>query len=176
MRIKKDVWDLVSSGPRPERQNPSSWAKEVQADRMAVRIARRIITEGVSDQIAFEIMDLEDPKEMWDKLKIICSEIGLGYFYLILQELLNYPKIKKPKEYNKPVMQIFSEVRYFYKRLQTAMTPDRDLWDTIAIIIALDNLHDDYDTTTASLLETGDKTIDEIQSILQFEEAKNISK
>lgn len=176
MLIEKDVWDLVSSGPRPERQNPSLWAKEVQEDRMAVRIARRIITEGVSDQIAFNIMDLEDPKEMWDKLKSICSEISLGDFYLILQELLNYPEINKPKGYDKPVMQIFSEVRYLCKRLQTAMTPGRDLWDTIAIVIALDSLHDDYDTTTASLPETGDKTIDEIQSILQFKEAKIIHK
>ena len=31
---------------------------------MAVGIARRIIFKGVSDQIAFNVMDLEDPKEM----------------------------------------------------------------------------------------------------------------
>lgn len=56
------------------------------------------------------------------------------------------------------------------------MPPGCDLWDTIAIVIALDSLHDDFDTTTASLLETGDKTIDQIQSILQWKEAKLISK
>lgn len=56
------------------------------------------------------------------------------------------------------------------------MTPRQDLWDKIAIVIALDTLHDDFDTTTTSLLETGDKTIDQIQSILQLKEAKNISK
>ena len=56
------------------------------------------------------------------------------------------------------------------------MTPGRDLWDTIAIVIALDSLHEDFNTTTASLLETGDKTINQIQSILQSKEAKNISK
>lgn len=43
---------------------------------MAVGIARRIILEGISDQIAFNIMDLEDSKEMWDKLTNICTEIG----------------------------------------------------------------------------------------------------
>lgn len=43
-------------------------------------------------------------------------------------------------------------------------------------MIALDSLHEDFDTTTASLLEAGDKTIDQIQSILQSKEAKNISK
>ena len=46
----------------------------------------------------------------------------------------------------------------------------------IAIVIALDTLYDDFKTTTTSLLETGNKTIDQIQSILQSKEAKNISK
>lgn len=96
MLIEKDCWDLVATGPRPERQNALLWPKEVKEDRMAVGIARRIILEGVSDQIAFNIMDLEDPKEMWDKLTNICTEIGQGVVYSILQELLNYPKINKP--------------------------------------------------------------------------------
>lgn len=73
-------------------------------------------------------------------------------------------------------MQIFTEVRYLCKRLRIAMTPGRDFWDTIAIVIALDTLHNDFDTTTASLLEMGDKTIDQIQSNLQLKKAKNISK
>ncbi len=73
-------------------------------------------------------------------------------------------------------MQIFAEVRYLFKRLRTAMTQGRDLLDTIAIVIALDTLHDNFDTTTASLLESGDNTIDQIQSILQSKETKNISK
>ena len=143
---------------------------------MAVGIARRIILKGVSNQIAFNVMDLEDPKEMWDKLTSICTEIGQGVVYSILQELFNYPKINKPKEYDKPVMQIFAKVRYLCKCLQIAMTSGRDLWDTIAIVIALDTLYNNFNTTTASLLESGDKTIDQIQSILQSKEAKNISK
>lgn len=56
------------------------------------------------------------------------------------------------------------------------MTPGWNLWDRIAIVIALNSLHKDFDTTTASLIETDDKMIDEIQSILQSKEAKNISK
>lgn len=121
-------------------------------------------------------MDLKDPKEMWDKLKSICTKVDQGVVYLILQELLHYPKITKPKRYKKPVIQIFAEVKYLCKCLRSAMTPGRDLWDTIAIVIALDSLHEDFDTTTASLLETGDKIIDQIQSILQSKEAKNPSK
>lgn len=107
MLIKKDVWDLVSTGTRPQRENPGIWAKEVKEDRMAVGIAQRIIREGVSDQIAFNIMDLKDPKEMWDKLKSICTEVGQGVVYSVLQELFYYPKITKPKGYEKPVMQIY---------------------------------------------------------------------
>ena len=56
------------------------------------------------------------------------------------------------------------------------MTSRRDLWDTIAIVIALNSLHKDFDTTTASLLKIRDKTIDQSESILQSKEAKNISK
>lgn len=56
------------------------------------------------------------------------------------------------------------------------MTLNRDLWDTITIVIILDSLYDNFDTITISLLETGDKTIDQIQNILQSKEAKNLSK
>ena len=49
-------------------------------------------------------MDLEDPKEMWNKLTNIYTEIGQQVVYLIFQKLLNYPKINKPKEYDKPIM------------------------------------------------------------------------
>lgn len=94
---------------------------------MAISIARYIILEYVNDQIAFNIIDLEDSKEIQNKLKSICSEIGQGVVYLILQELFNYSKINKPKGYDKPVMQIFAEVRYLCKRLCIAMTPGRDL-------------------------------------------------
>ena len=78
---------------------------------MAVGIAQRIIRKGVSDRIAFNIMDLKDPKEMWDKLKSICTEVDQEVVYSILQELLHYPKTTKPKGYKKPVMQIFTEVK-----------------------------------------------------------------
>lgn len=121
-------------------------------------------------------MDLKDPKEIWEKLTNICNEIGQGVVYLILQKLFNYPKINKSNRYDKPVMQIFAEVWYLYKYLLIAITLEWNLWDTIGIVIALDILHDDFDTTIASLLETGNKIIDQIQSILQSKKVKNISK
>ena len=143
---------------------------------MAVDIAKKIIRKSINDQIAFNIMNLKNPKEMWEKLKSVCTEVGQGVVYLILLELFHYPSNNKPKEYEKPVMQVFAKVKYLCKRLRSAITPGRDLWDTIAIVIAFDSLHQDFDTTTASLLETGDKSIDEIQSIFQSKEAKNLSK
>lgn len=134
--------------------------KEVKEDRMAIGITWCIILEDVSDQIALNIMNLKNPKEMWDKLKSICSKIGQGIVYSILQKLLNYLKTNKPKRYNKLVMQIFAEVWYLCKRLCIVMTLGRDLWDIIAIVITLDTLHNDFEITIASLLETGNKTID----------------
>lgn len=55
------------------------------------------------------------------------------------------------------------------------MTPDQDLWDIIAIVIALDTLHDDQIIKT-SLPESRDRTINQIQSILQLKKAKNMSR
>lgn len=44
------------------------------------------------------------------------------------------------------------------------------------MVITLDLLHNNFDTITTSLLKSGDKTIDQIQSIFQLKKAKNISK
>lgn len=43
-------------------------------------------------------------------------------------------------------------------------------------MIAIDSLYDNFDMTNSSLLEANDKIIDQIQSILQSKETKNISK
>ena len=82
---------------------------------MAVDIAKKIIQKSVSNQIAFNIMDLKDLKKIWDKLKNICTKVGQGVVYSILQELLHYPNINKLKRYEKPIMQIFAKIRYFCK-------------------------------------------------------------
>lgn len=121
-------------------------------------------------------MDLQDPKNMWTKLKTICSEVDQGVVYSIFQKFLHYPRINKPKRYNKSVKQIFAKVKYLYKHLQTTITLNCDLWDIIAIVIVLNSLHNNFDITIISLLETKDKSIDKIQSILQSKKAKNISK
>lgn len=52
------------------------------------------------------------------------------------------------------------------------MTEERDLFEIITIVIALDILYNDFDTTIASMLETGNKSINEIFTIIQSKEAK----
>ena len=56
------------------------------------------------------------------------------------------------------------------------MTLRWELWDTIAIVIALNSSYEDFNTTTTSLLEIGKKIINQIQNVLQLKEVKNISK
>ena len=48
-------------------------------------------------------------------LKKIYSEVGQDVVYFVLQEILNYPHIYKPKEYNKSILEIFIGVRFLCK-------------------------------------------------------------
>lgn len=96
--------------------------------------------------------------------------------YSILQKLLNYPWNIKPKESKKLVMSRFADVYFLVKWLQLIITPNCDIWDSIAIVVVLDSLHNDFKTTTNSILKSGDKSIDEIQWILAFAKAKFLSK
>lgn len=57
-----------------------------------------------------------------------------------------------------------------------AITLGQDLWDTMAILIAFNSLHKDFNTTIVSFLKIVDKKINQIQNILQSKKAKNISK
>lgn len=66
------------------RQNPTLFVKKVKKDHIAIGTVQQIIKEGVSDQIAFNIMDLRNLKELWDKLKNIYTEIVQGVVYSIL--------------------------------------------------------------------------------------------
>lgn len=64
MLIKKDIWELIETSFCPKHQIPGLFTKKVKEDQMAVDIARPIILEGLSDQIAFNIIDFEDSKKM----------------------------------------------------------------------------------------------------------------
>lgn len=89
-------------------------------------------------------------------------EVGQRVVYLVLQEILNYHCIYKPKGYDKPVVEIFAEVHFFYKPLKVIMTVRCHLFDTIAIVIIFNTLYSNFKVTIASILEIEDKTIEEI--------------
>ena len=111
-------------------------------------------------------MDFKDPKDIWKRLQNICIEVGQRVVYLILQELLHYPAANKPKKYEKSEIENFAEVQYLCKHLKAVMTKIRDPFETIAIVIVLDTLYDDYDTTTASIFKTRNKSIDKVFAII----------
>lgn len=56
------------------------------------------------------------------------------------------------------------------------MTPGRNFRNMIVIVITLYSLHKDIDTNIIRFLETGNKTIDQIQNIFYPKKTKNISK
>lgn len=88
------------------------WEKEkkIKKNRIAIGTATQIIKEGVSDNIFNNIMHIIEPKEMWEKLWAACLQVGKSIINSILQELLNYLQINKPKRFEKPVMSIYTDV------------------------------------------------------------------
>lgn len=129
---------------------------------MAIKMAQKIIIKGVSSQITLNIINTNNSKNKYDMLKRIFSEVGQEIVYLVLQEILNYPRIHKLKRYIKPEVEIFAEIRLLCKRLKTRMIVGHDGFDTIAIVIILNTLYSDFEATIASILKTGNKIIKEI--------------
>lgn len=129
---------------------------------MTIKIVWKIIIEGVSSLINFNIIDINNLKEIWDTLKKICSKVSQRVVYSVLQEIFNYPRIHKPKKYNKSVVEIFAEVYFFYKWLKVVMISRSNLFNIIVIVIFLDILYSDFEVTIANMLEIGDKIIKEI--------------
>lgn len=139
---------------------------------MAIEIAQKIIIKRVSSQITFNIIDNNNLKIIQDILKKICLEIGQDVVYLILQEILSYSYIYKSRRCNNPTIEIFTEVYFFYKKLKVAIIKKYNLFNIIIIIIILNTLYCNFKVISISILETGDKTIKEIYSIIQSKETK----
>lgn len=68
MLIKNGIWDLVFICLWSKYQNPNLFLKETKEDQIAVKIAWQIILKGVNDYIAFNIIDLKNQKEIWERL------------------------------------------------------------------------------------------------------------
>lgn len=52
---------------------------------MTVNIVQQIIKKNISDQITFNIIDLKNPNDMWNKLKSVYTKVEQRVVYLILQ-------------------------------------------------------------------------------------------
>lgn len=116
----------------------------------------------MSNDLFNNIIDTDNLQAMWAKLQSVCFHVGQGVVCSIFQELFNYPKVNKPKKYEKTITSIFADVQILTKRLRAALTPNRNIYNSIAIVIALNSIHNNFETKTSSLLETGNKTIDKI--------------
>ena len=102
--------------------------------------ANRFIKKGLGSNIYKNVLGINSPKGIWDKLLIICQQVGHGVVYAILQKILAYPKIIKPLGYKKKATTIFAKLKALIQRLEAAVTPPQTIWDIMVIIIALDSL------------------------------------
>ena len=74
-----------------------------------------------------------------------------------------YPKFNKLKGFKKPVISIFAEVRFLVKQLKKAVIPNKNIWDSIAMVIVIEVLHKDFEYITLGLLgQSNNKSIDKI--------------
>lgn len=64
------------------------------------------------------------------------------------------------------MVEIFAKVLYLCKYLMIIITKGKDSFEIITIVITLNMLHDNYNTTSASMLETKNKSINEIFAII----------
>lgn len=59
-------------------------------------------------------------------------------------------------------MSRFANVCFLVKWLQIVFSSNRNIWDSIAIVIAFDSLYNNFETTTTSMFKSGEKIIDKI--------------
>ena len=171
MLEEKEVWDVVDGS----RAEPTT-APQIRKKDKDNAIATKIIKQGVSTDLYINIIGERNPQRSWETLRQVCSQVWQGVVYSILKELLNYPRVAKPLGYEKKATTIFAEVKQLVQRLQSAVTEERTIWESITLVVALDSLHDDFEMTTAPLLHSGDKDLKEIQQIVTSTEAANLAK
>lgn len=56
-------------------------------------------------------------------------------------------------------MSVFVNVRFLIKQLQAVIILDRDIWNSIVIVVAFDLFYDNFKAITTSMLEHEDKII-----------------
>lgn len=94
---------------------------------MVIRIVTEIILKNVNDDLFNNIIAKDNLEVMWEKLKTIYFQVRPTIVYSILKELLIYPKINKPKEFEKHITWIFIEVKFLIKQLRNVVTSNKDI-------------------------------------------------
>lgn len=62
------------------------------------------------------------------------------------------------------------------KRFRAAVTPNKDIWDSITVVVVTDALHKEFEHVTSGLPgQRGEKSISKIHSILSSAIAKLLS-
>lgn len=143
---------------------------------MTVGTATRIYKKRVSNNIFKNIIENTNLLKMWEKLCIVCLQVGQRVVYFIFQELLNHFCNIKPKKFEKSVISIFANIQFLIKWLQLAIIQNGDIGDSITIVVAPDSLYDNFETITTNILKHNDKIIKEIQQTFVFTKAKFLTK
>ena len=65
--------------------------------------AARIIKGGLNDDLFKNVEDTNNPKEIWDKLKKACSQVGQEVIYAGLRSLLTHPSKSKTQGHEKSI-------------------------------------------------------------------------
>ena len=159
---EKGVWDLTGNGTAPQRTQAVM--------EKAKGTALRIILKSINDNLFCTIEGIDEIAEIWDKLKTTCLQVGQGVIYIILNELFRYAAANKAKGYTKSVNAIFEDVGSLIKRLKSAVQEDRDIWDDIHIVIALEALAPEYDINKAHIITSKEIQVQEVQQYLVSEE------
>ena len=170
MLKEKEIWDVVN-GTRPEPTTPAQTRKKDKDN----AIASKIIKQRVNFDLYTNIIGERNPHWLCEILRRVCSQVGQGVVYSILKKLLNYFWVVKLLGYEKKVTTIFAEMKQLVQRLQSTVTKNRTIWDSITLVIALDSLHDNFEMNTRLLLHSGDKDFKEIQQIVTSTEAANMA-
>lgn len=127
MLVSKDILNPITVWPRLIQNEGLVWEYRRKKDRMVIGITTKIIQEEVNNVFFNNIINKDNLQVMWEKLKSICFQTGIGVVYLIFQELLTYLKVNKPKWFEKSVTSHFSEIRVLVKPLKGAVTSNRDI-------------------------------------------------
>ena len=143
---------------------------------MTIRIVTQIIKERVNNDIFNNIINILDPKKIQEKLCTKCFQVRQRIIYFIFQKHLIYSYNKNSKGFKKSILIIFIDIYFLVKSLQSGITLNRNIWNSITILVVLDFLYNNFETIITNILKHGNKIIKKIKQILTFVEVKFINK